>query len=70
MTWIDRQKQAALAAYRRGYAGGSARRRLGGTVLTVPVPREDPDARALAAAREPLTDGGYRLGHLPTADEQ
>lgn len=68
-----RQQLAAVQAYRLGIARRDFGRARRDRVLTVDVRDvhvHDRDRRAYLATREPIGDSSYRLGRLPTADQQ
>lgn len=72
MSWIDRQKIGALAAYRNGTARRTVAYRPAPAITSSASPQHH-DTQPMIAfleVREPLGDNTYRLGHLPTADEQ
>lgn len=59
---------------RRRYRSGKAKRRATvrprEPIADRPQDRPDVDTLAFRAVREDLAENCYRLGHLPTADEQ
>lgn len=65
----ERHKKEIVRRYHQGQARRIARYGDAGPI-TAPVMPRDADERAFFEVRDPLGCSTYRLGHLPTADEQ